>query len=90
MLAKFATEEIDKLTETIEIRVLSAIKEAPRGTIFFVECFLSAGNSKAVNKALERLVAKQYTTSYIMQYKINLLSLFSVTKNRNPDETIIH
>lgn len=47
------------MTETIEIKVLSAIKEAPRGTLFFVESFLSAGNSKAVNKALERLVAKQ-------------------------------
>lgn len=51
--------EKDKLTETIEIKVLNAIKEAPRGTLFFVESFLSAGNSKAINKALERLVAKQ-------------------------------
>lgn len=46
------------MTETIEIQVLNAIKQAQRGTIFFVESFLFAGNAKAVNKALERLVAK--------------------------------
>ena len=46
------------MAETIEIQVLNAIKQAQRGTIFFVESFLFAGNAKAVNKALERLVAK--------------------------------
>ncbi|MBI4931167.1 MAG: type IV toxin-antitoxin system AbiEi family antitoxin domain-containing protein [Bacteroidetes bacterium] len=46
------------MTETIEIQVLNAIKQAQRGPIFFVESFLFAGNAKAVNKALERLVAK--------------------------------
>lgn len=46
------------LHKTIEIRVLEEINDAPRGTIFFVESFLSVGNSRAINKALERLVAK--------------------------------
>ena len=46
------------MNKTIEIQVLEAINDAPRGTIFFVESFLSVGNSRAVNKALERLVAK--------------------------------
>ena len=43
---------------TVEITVLDAIRRTKRGTLFFVESFLHAGNAKAVNKALERLVAK--------------------------------
>lgn len=46
------------MTTTVEIKVLNTIKKAKRGTIFFVESLLHAGNAKAVNKALERLVAK--------------------------------
>ena len=47
------------MTESIEMQVLKSIKQAPRGTIFFAESFLFAGNAKAVNKALERLVVKE-------------------------------
>lgn len=46
------------MTNTVEIKVLKKIKSAKRGTIFFVENLLFAGNAKAVNKALERLVDK--------------------------------
>ncbi len=46
------------MSGTVEAQVLKKIKSAKRGTIFFVENFLFAGNAKAVNKALERLVAK--------------------------------
>lgn len=46
------------MTDTIEIHVLNKIKSKKRGTIFFVENLLFAGNAKAVNKALERLVDK--------------------------------
>ena len=43
------------MPESIEIQVLDRIKKAKRGTLYFSESFLSAGNAKAVNKALERL-----------------------------------
>jgi len=43
---------------SIEIQILNKIKKARRGTLFFVESFLSAGNAKTVNKAMERLVDK--------------------------------
>jgi DNA-directed RNA polymerase subunit K/omega len=43
---------------SVEIQVLNKIKSTKRGTIFFVEGFLFAGNAKAVNKAMERLVKK--------------------------------
>lgn len=43
---------------SIEIQLLTKIKKARRGTLFFMESFLSVGNAKAVNKALERLVEK--------------------------------
>lgn len=46
------------MTKTVEMQVLNAIQQAPRGEIFFVEGLLFAGNAKAVSKALERLVAK--------------------------------
>lgn len=38
-----------------EIQVLSKIKKARRGTLFFPENFLNFGAAKTVNKALERL-----------------------------------
>jgi len=47
------------MSNTVETQVLKKIKSANRGTLFFVENFLFAGNAKAVNKALERLVAKK-------------------------------
>ena len=46
------------MINTVEIQVLNRIKGAKKGTVFFVESFLFAGNAKAVNKALERLVDK--------------------------------
>jgi hypothetical protein len=42
----------------IEIQVLNKIKISRRGTLFFTDSFLSIGNAKAVNKALQRLVEK--------------------------------
>ena len=47
------------MSNTVESQLLKKIKSANRGTLFFVESFLFAGNAKAVNKALERLVAKK-------------------------------
>ncbi|HLG34380.1 MAG TPA: DUF6088 family protein [Bacteroidia bacterium] len=46
------------MSNTVEIHILTKIKKAKRGALFFVESFLSAGNTKAVSKALERLVIK--------------------------------
>lgn len=46
------------MTDSVEHQVLHKIKTEKRGTIFFVENFLFAGNAKAVNKALERLTDK--------------------------------
>jgi len=42
--------------ESIEIKILIKIKKAKMGTLFFANSFVTAGNTKAVNKALERLV----------------------------------
>lgn len=47
------------MTASIEIQVLDKIKNLQKGTLFFVESFLSIGNAKSVNKALERLVEKE-------------------------------
>lgn len=41
---------------SIESQVFSNIKKQKRGTLFFVDSFMTIANSKAVNKALERLV----------------------------------
>lgn len=41
---------------SIEKQVLDKTKRNPRGTLFFVESFAKIANTKAVNKALERLV----------------------------------
>jgi len=46
------------MTESFEIQILKKIKKAKRGSLFFVEDFLNFGNSKAIAKALERLVNK--------------------------------
>lgn len=46
------------MTESTENKILTKIKKAKRGTLFFVEDFLRFGNSKAIAKSLERLVKK--------------------------------
>ncbi len=42
--------------ESIDIKILEKIKKAKRGSLFYIEDFLSFGNYKTVSKALERLV----------------------------------
>jgi hypothetical protein len=42
--------------QSIENKVLIKIKKAARGSLFFVDDFLSFGSAKAVSKVLERLV----------------------------------
>ncbi|MFH1853053.1 MAG: DUF6088 family protein [Candidatus Neomarinimicrobiota bacterium] len=42
----------------IEIQILTKFRKAGRGRLFFIENFLSFGNSKAVSKTLERLIQK--------------------------------
>lgn len=44
------------MSESIEIQVLDKIRKASRGSLFFTDNFTSLGNSKAIGKALERLV----------------------------------
>ena len=46
------------MNDSIEKQILKAIRKDKRGTIFFVENFISIANAKAVNKSLERLVVK--------------------------------
>ncbi len=46
------------MTKSTEYQILTKIKKAKRGTLFFVEDFLRFGNSKAIAKSLERLVKK--------------------------------
>lgn len=43
------------MPETTEIQALNKIRKAGRGTLFFVENFLTIGTAKAMAKALERL-----------------------------------
>jgi len=47
------------MSENIEIQILEKIKKARGGSLFFAEDFLRFGSSKAVAKALERLVEKE-------------------------------
>jgi len=42
----------------LEKQILTKFRKAGRGTLFFIENFLSFGNSKTVSKTLERLVKK--------------------------------
>lgn len=44
------------MSDSIEIKMLNKIKKAKRGTLFFTDSFAATGNTKAVSKALERLV----------------------------------
>lgn len=46
------------MNESIEIQILAKIKKAKRGSLFFIENFLTMTNADAVRKALERLVMK--------------------------------
>ncbi len=46
----------EMITQTTEYNILTKIKKAARGTLFFTEDFLSFGSAKAVSKVLERLV----------------------------------
>ena len=43
---------------TLENKIIGKIKKAKRGSLFFIDDFIAFGNSRAVNKALERLAAK--------------------------------
>lgn len=43
---------------SIENKILNKVKKAGRGSLFFTNEFIAYGNSKAVSKALERLVDK--------------------------------
>ena len=44
------------MPESIEDRILTKIKKARRGALFFTEDFLHFGAAKAISKALERMV----------------------------------
>lgn len=44
------------MIESVENKILTKIKKAKRGTVFFIDDFVLFGNAKAINKALERLV----------------------------------
>jgi hypothetical protein len=46
---------VGKIVKSIEINVLHEIENHQNGTVFFTESFLSIGNAKSINKALERL-----------------------------------
>ena len=44
------------MSKSIEKQVLDKIKRSPKGTLFIVDSFVKIANTKAINKALERLV----------------------------------
>lgn len=45
--------------ESNDSKIITKIKKAKRGSLFFIEDFLTFGNAKAVAKALERLTDKE-------------------------------
>ncbi len=47
------------MIETTEIHILTKVKKAKRGSLFFTRSFINAGNADAVRKALERLVKSE-------------------------------
>lgn len=47
------------MVESTEIQILTKIRKARGGALFFVEDFLRFGNYKTISKALERLVEKE-------------------------------
>jgi hypothetical protein len=46
------------MSNTVENQVLSKIKKARRGSLFFTDSFANTANGRAVSKALERLADK--------------------------------
>lgn len=44
------------MPESIEMQILDKIKKASRGSLFFADNFTALGSSKAIGKAMERLV----------------------------------
>lgn len=50
------------MTESTENNILTKIKKAKRGTVFFIDDFVSFGAAKAVSKTLERLADKSEIT----------------------------
>lgn len=47
------------MSESIDDKVLTKIKKAKGGSLFFIDDFLQFGSAKAVGKALERLVERE-------------------------------
>jgi hypothetical protein len=47
------------MIQSIDDKIITKIKKAARGSLFFVDDFLSLGSAKAVSKALERLVQNE-------------------------------
>ena len=47
------------MAQSIDDKILIKIKKAKRGSLFFVDDFLSLGSAKAVSKALERLIQRE-------------------------------
>ena len=56
MFTIFATKIMRNMPEPIELQILGKVKKARRGTLFFIDNFISVANAKSVGKALERLV----------------------------------
>jgi len=46
----------------LDIQIITKIKKAKRGSVFFAKDFLKFGNSKTISKTLERLVKKEQLT----------------------------
>jgi len=61
--------------QNIEIQILTKIKKAKRGALFFADSFVNFGSAKSVNKALERLVKSgeidRVATGIYVRPKIN-------------------
>jgi hypothetical protein len=47
------------MLQSIDDKILIKIKKAAKGSLFFVEDFLSLGSAKAISKAMERLVQSE-------------------------------
>lgn len=47
------------MSQSIDNKIINKVKKARRGSLFFINDFLSFGNTKAVSKALERLVERE-------------------------------
>ena len=67
----------------LEIQIINKIKKARRGKAFFVDDFLTYGNSKACSKALERLAQREQLVRlgrgiYSLPKKSKLLGTFII------------